>query len=691
MKMMNNMAKNPFIKTPFSSFQEPDKMSRKDAGKEIEQLREAIEHHNYLYYIKNKPAISDHQFDDLFQRLLDLEEHFPAFESDVSPTRKVGAPPVDQLKKKKHAAPMLSLHSSDEEKQVDDFIETVRGKAQGKRTDFVLEPKFDGLSVEVVYENGAFSYGATRGDGETGEDISENVKTINSLPLKLHTNGDYPDFLAVRGEIYMGKDDFQQLNKERIEQHQEPFANARNAAAGIVRQLDSKKVADKPLDIFFYEVLADKETRFDSHWEMLQQLPCWGLKTNPECRKSRKVKEIRDYYHDIGNKREVIPYEIDGIVIKLDDRKLRSELGTRRRSPRWAHAWKFKPKKEITTLREITVQVGRTGVLTPVALLEPVEVGGVTVSRATLHNEEEVRKKDVRPGDQVRVMRAGDVIPEIAERVQTGGEKRGKPFEMPDHCPVCRTQVLREGAHVVCPAGLSCKAQLKGSLIHFASRGAMNIDHLGEKVIGQLVDRGMVRNLPDLYKLKAVDLEELDGLAEKSARKLYEAIQGSKSPDLEKFLYALGIRQMGRHIARIIAKKYRTLDAIRQTDNEELVEIQEIGPEIAESITHFFGNETNLEMLDQMQKLGIHLQEAETGKSGMLKGKTFVLTGELDRYTRKEAKEKVEALGGRATSSVSDQTDYLVVGENPGKKLNEAKKKKVQIIDEKHFRKLINE
>jgi DNA ligase (NAD+) len=685
------MVKNPYQKTPFPYFKEISKMTRTEAGKEIECLRKAIEHHDYLYYIKNKPAISDHQYDGLFQRLLDLEEHFPVFESDVSPTRKVGVPFVDQLKKKEHTAPMLSLQSSDDEKQVNDFIEIVRGKAQGKRTEFVLEPKFDGLSVEIVYENGTFSYGATRGDGETGEDISENVKTIRSLPLKLHSNGDYPAFLAVRGEIYMRKDDFQQLNKKRIEHNQEPFANARNAAAGMARQLDSTKVADKPLDIFFYEVLEDKENRFDSHWEMLQQFPGWGLKTNQECRKSSKVKEIRDYYRDIANKREALAYEIDGIVIKLDDRKIRNELGTRRRSPRWAHAWKFKPKKEITTLREIAVQVGRTGALTPVALLEPVEVGGVTVSRATLHNEEEVQRKDVRPGDKVRVMRAGDVIPDIAERVHSGEEKRGKPFEMPDQCPVCGTEVVREGAYVVCPAGLSCKAQLKGSLIHFASRGAMNIDHLGEKIIGQLVDRGMVRNLPDLYKLKAVDLEELAGLAEKSARKLYGAIQGSKSPDLEKFLYALGIRQVGKHIARIIAEKYRTLGAIREMDYEELVELHELGPEIAESITHFFEHEINLEMLDQMKKLGIHIQEAETGESSMLKGKTFVLTGELDQYTREEAREKVEAMGGRATSSVSDRTDYLVAGENPGKKLDEAKKKKVQIIDEKHFRKLINE
>lgn len=666
-------------------------MSKKDAGKEIEQLREAIEHHDYLYYIKNKPAISDNKYDQLFRRLLDLEDHFPAFESDVSPTKKVGAPPVDQLGKRKHTAPLLSLHSSDDEKEVNNFIETVRGKAHSNKTDFVLEPKFDGLSVEVVYKNGNFSHAATRGDGETGEDISENVKTINSLPLKLQSNGDFPGFLAVRGEIYMNKDDFQQLNKGRIERNQEPFANARNAAAGIVRQLDSKKVADKPLDIFFYELLVDEDNHFDSHWKMLQKFSVWGLKTNPECRKSRKFDEIRDYYHDIGEKREALPYEVDGIVIKLDDRKLRSELGTRQRSPRWAHAWKFKPKKEITTLLEIIVQVGRTGVLTPVALLDPVEVGGVTVSRATLHNEGEVKKKDFRPGDTVRVMRAGDVIPEIAERVEMKKEKRGKTFHMPDQCPVCGTDVVREGAYVVCPAGLSCKAQLKGSLSHFASSGAMNIDHLGEKVIGQLVDRGLVKNLPDLYKLKAIDLEALDGFAEISAQKLYETIQGSRSPSLEKFLYALGIRHVGNHNARIIAKKYGSLDAIRKTDYDELVEIQEIGPEIAESITHFFNNENNLEMLDQLKNQGIKIQKADTGKSDKLEGKTFVLTGELDKYTREEAKEKIESMGGRATSSVSDQTDYLVVGENPGKKLDEAKKSKVEIIDEERFRKLINE
>jgi DNA ligase (NAD+) len=489
----------------------------------------------------------------------------------------------------------------------------------------------------------------------------------------------------------MSKNDFQQLNKKRIQQNQEPFANARNAVAGIVRQLDPKKVADKPLDVVFYELLSDEGNLFVSHWEMLHAFPRWGLKTNPACRKIREFDEIRKYYRDTGEKRESSTYEIDGIVIKLDNRELRRDLGNRQRSPRWAHAWKFKPKKEITTLIEIIVQVGRTGILTPVALLEPVDVGGVTVSRATLHNENEVNKKDVRPGDKVRVMRAGDVIPEIAERVVRKKKKRTRPFSMPGQCPVCGTEVIREGAYAVGPAGLSCRAQLKGGLSHFASRGAMNIEHLGGKIAGQLVDRGLVHNLHDLYKLEPGDLEKLEGLAEKSARKLYDAIQGSKSPGLEKFLYALGIRHVGNHVARILARRYRSLDAIRRTDYDKLLEIREIGPEIAESVTHYFGNDRNQRLLDTLNKQGINIQNTGTGKSDELEGKTFVLTGKLNHYSRKEAKDKIESLGGRSASSVSGQTDYLVVGGNPGSKMDEARKRKVKIIDEKIFHKMIHE
>ncbi|MFP4690411.1 MAG: NAD-dependent DNA ligase LigA [Bacteroidales bacterium] len=686
------MSRNPYIKVPFPEMPDVDDLTKKQARSEIEQLREAIHHHNHQYYIENDPDIPDSKYDELFQRLLTLEEKFPDFKSDVSPTRKIGAPPADSLKKKRHLAPMLSLNSSTEEKEMKAFIATVQKKTKGKDTEFFLEPKFDGLSVEVVYREGIFSYAASRGDGHEGEDISENVKTIGSVPLKLRTGNDFPDNLSVRGEIYLHKEDFQQLNKERIEKNKKAFANARNAAAGLVRQLNPEIVADIPLDIFFYEIIAsdNEEIDFEKHQELQKQFKKWGLKTSDLSKTCTTAKGIKDFYNHLQSKREKLTYEIDGMVIKLNHRELRRELGSRGRSPRWAFAWKFEPQKEITTLVDIIVQVGRTGILTPVALLEPVEVGGVTISRASLHNEDEVKEKDVRAGDRVKVKRAGEVIPEITERVKKKGGKRTKAFKMPEKCPVCHTKVVREGAYVICPAGLSCEAQLKGSLSHFASRDAMNIENLGEEVIAKLVDLELIQDIPDLYALKSADIEKLEGFAKKSSQKLYEAIRKSKEPTLDRFIYALGIRHVGQHLARVLARQFKSLDAISDASEKELNETPEIGQETAESIAHFFNSQDNLDMLQKLKNAGLKIQQQKTPHSNKLEGKTFVITGELDGFTRDEAKEKIESLGGRATSSVSNNTDYLVVGKDPGSKLDEAKKKKVKQIDEKQFRKIIS-
>ncbi|MFO7933949.1 MAG: NAD-dependent DNA ligase LigA, partial [Bacteroidales bacterium] len=637
------MPSNPYFKTPFPEFAETGAMSEEEAGREVRQLREAIEHHDYLYYIRNRPQISDHQYDRLFRRLQDLEEAFPGLRSDVSPTRKVGAPPVDALQKRKHTETMLSLDSSDEEKDVKAFLKRMEKEAGGE-VSFVTEPKFDGLSVEIVYEHGAFSYGATRGDGVTGEDVSENVKTIRSLPLQLRKDNQVPEMLSVRGEILLGKENFQKLNKQRIERGEDPFANARNAAAGMIRQLDSKKVADKPLEIFFYEIISQTGEGFGTHLEMLEHLPEWGLRTYEEYSECRSFEEIVGNFRELNEKREELAFEIDGLVIKMNDRRLREKIGIRQRSPRWAFAWKFQPKKEITQLVDIIVQVGRTGILTPVALLEPVEVGGVTVSRATLHNEEEVKKKDVRPGDTVRVQRAGDVIPEISERVDQHGKKRGKPFRMPEHCPVCNTEVVREGAYVLCPAGLSCEAQLKGRLIHFASRQGMNIEHLGERIIEQMIRREWIRNIPDLYRLDREKLAGLEGFAERSAQRLHDSIRRSKSVSLDRFLYAIGIRNVGAHLARVLAGRFGSLDRIRGTSYEELLEVDEVGPEIAESITHFFESNENQQMLDELEELGLEIGYEKRAGSEKLSGKVFVLTGELEGYTREEAKERIESL-----------------------------------------------
>jgi DNA ligase (NAD+) len=679
-----------FKKNPKADFKPVDKLSKEEARKEIEALREGIEFHDYLYYVKNRPEISDALYDKLFHRLQELEEAFPELQSPASPTQRVGGAPVDKLKKKEHAAPMLSLNAALEEKEVKGFDEFVHRNLKSGKITYILEPKFDGFSVEIVYENGRFSYGATRGDGKIGEDISENLKTIGAVPMHLRKN-EMPRFLSVRGEVFMTKDGFQRLNRERIERGDEPFANPRNAAAGAMRQLDPKKVADKPLDICFYEILRSEGQEFASHWDVLKHFPKWGLKTDSHLKKASSFAEIRDYRQRLSDERERLDYDIDGIVIKLDSYEQRNTLGIRQRSPRWAFAWKFPPKEEITILKDIVVQVGRTGMVTPVALLDPVDVGGVTVSRATLHNADEVKRKDVRPGDRVRIARAGDVIPEVMERVKEPGKKRADEFSMPDQCPVCGSDLTQEGAYFVCPARLSCSAQLIGHIIHYASRNALNIEGLGEKTVRQLVNKKMVNNVADLYALSVDDLLKLQGFAKKSAEQLHQAIQSAKNPRLDRFVYALGIRHVGEHVAQVLARKYRSLDALRKAEKEDLVEIREIGSEIACSVEHFFRDRDNQKVLKDLLEHGLKIENMPSPDKLSLKDTTFVFTGSLENYTRKEAKEMVQSLGGRATSGVSGETDYLVAGTNPGSKLQDAEKHKVTIIDEKKFRKLLEQ
>ena len=683
------MGGRDFKKKPSTDFKDIDKLSKDEAREEIEALRDGIEYHDYLYYVKNQPKISDATYDKLFHRLQELEEAFPDLQSDTSPTRRVGAPPVDKLKKVEHVGTMLSLNAALGEGEVEDWFDFVERHTKNEKLKFVLEPKFDGFSVEVVYKNGEFQYGATRGDGREGEDISENLKTIGSLPLVLRKAKSRPDFLAVRAEVFMPKDGFQALNKERVEQGEEPFANPRNAAAGLMRQLDSKMVAGKPLDLVFYDILEVEGQEFESDWEVLQEFPEWGLKTDPHNQRGSSFEDCQKYHEKLSEKRDALNYEIDGIVIKLDDYKVRQDLGVRQRSPRWALAWKFPPKKEVTILKDIAVQVGRTGILTPVALLEPVDVGGVTVSRATLHNESEVKKKDVRPGDKVRIERAGDVIPEVVERLPQPGKKRGPEFSMPDKCPACGTEIEKEGAYYFCPAHLSCPAQVIGQLSHYASREAMNIEGLGEETARALVKKDLVHNVADLYRVRVEDLLGLEGFAQKSAQQLHNAIQGTKKPRLDQFLYALGIRHVGGHVARVLARSFGTLEALEQADQEDLEKIEEVGPQIAASVKNFFAQKANQEILQRLEEAGLEVQEMSARKGSQLEGKTFVFTGSLEKFTRDEAQTRVEALGGRATSSVSGETDYLVVGENPGSKLDEAREQDVKIIDEKEFLELI--
>ena len=672
---------------PDTDFKPIDTLSEAQARREAEALREGIGYHDYRYYVKNDPDISDATYDTLFQRLQDLEAAFPKLRRNDSPTQRIGAEPVDALNKVRHAAPMLSLEAVLDAEKARAFVERAAERADGNVV-FDLEPKFDGFSVEVVYEDGKLATGATRGNGEQGEDITRNLRTVRALPLRLRTDGEPPSRLAVRGEVFMPRQAFTDINRHRVERGDEPFANPRNAAAGLMRQLDSRKLAGMPFDVFFYQILDMDGERPASHREMLERFADWGLRTCPLNATGDDFAAVRDYHERLAQRRDELDYEIDGIVVEVDDLGLREKLGVRTRNPRWALAWKFTPREEVTRIEDIVVNVGRTGILTPVALLRPVDVGGVTVSRATLHNIDEVHRKDVRVGDKVRIIRAGDVIPEVEERVKEPGRKRANEFRMPRQCPVCGTGVVREGAYVVCPAGLACEAQLIGHLVHYANRDTMNIEHLGEKTARRLVEAGLVGDLADLYALRVEDIEDLEGFADISARQLHDAIQGSLEPRLDRFLNALGIRHVGERSSRLLASHFGDLDALLHARAGDVEAIPEMGPESAAAVADFFTNEQNRDVIKRMRAHGLKVRPMPR-RSKHLEGKTFVFTGALERHTREEARDLVETRGGRATSSVSGETDYLVAGDNPGSKLDQGRERGVKILDEAEFEQLL--
>ena len=667
-------------------------ISREDAKKRIDELRREIRHHDYLYYVLNKPEISDAEYDKLMQELRELEEMYPDLITPDSPTQRVGAPPAEEFKTVKHTKPMLSLDTVLNEDEMRRFDDRVRRELGVEKVEYVVEPKLDGLSVEVIYENGVLTRGSTRGDGINGEDVTENIKTIRSIPLRLREKElKAPAKLAVRGEVIMHIKDFEELNKKLIEKGEEPLANPRNAAAGSLRRLDPRETAERPLDAFFYEIMLLEGDTVKTQWDALQKIKAWGLKVNPHVRKCDGIEDVVRYHVEMGEKRDNLDYEIDGVVVKVNNIEYQDRLGVKARSPRWAVAYKFPPRLEKTQIMDIVVQVGRTGILTPVALLRPVDVSGVTVSRATLHNQDYIDQMDVRIGDFVRIGRAGDVIPEVVEVLKEERTGKEKKFHIPDKCPVCGSKVVREGAYYRCTGGLSCIAQLKRSIQHFASKGAMDIEGLGGKIVDLLVDNGLVRRISDLYNIRKEDLLKLPRFAEKSADNLIKAIEKSKEQPLPRFIYALGIPNVGEHIARVLAENFKSIENLKKAREENLLRIYEIGPEIAESVVSFFSEKRNLEELDRLAKAGVKAltEVMEEKKPGILEGKTFVFTGELDSFTREEAKRIVEELGGRAASSVSRKTDYVVVGKNPGSKYEKAKQLGVKIISEDEFKKLI--
>lgn len=669
-------------------------MDREKATREIEKLRAAIEHHNWRYYVLDDPEISDAQYDDLMRLLTDLEEQFPEFRTPTSPTQRVGGAPLDEFAQVRHSALMLSLSNSTSENETREFDRKVKRflrRAGDERVEYVAEPKFDGVGIEIVYEKGMFVVGSTRGDGVTGEDVTTNLKTIRALPLRLRGKGaDIPRRLEVRGEVYMDIKNFEALNREREKRGEPLFANPRNAAAGSLRQLDPSITAGRRLNVFIYALGKVEGWWFKSQWDFLQQLPKWGLRVNGHVRKCGGIEEAIDYCAEMLPVREKLPYEIDGVVVKVNSFALQERLGIISRSPRWAVAYKFPPKQETTRILDIVAQVGRTGALTPVAIMEPVRIGGVEVKRATLHNQDEVDRKDVRVGDTVVVQRAGDVIPEVVKIIAGKRPAGAKRYTLPKKCPVCGADVVRlEGEAVARCTGISCPAQLKENIWHFASRRAMDIDGLGEKLIEQLVDVGTVKSVADLYYLTKEDILSLERMAQKSATNLLDAIDTSRDTTLERLIFGLGIRHVGEHVAKVLAKTFGSLDKLEKAGEEDLMAAREIGPQIAQGIATFFRQKANTAVIKRLMKGGVRYATVKEPATGALAGKTFVFTGTLEKFSREEAEKLVEDAGGRASGSVSAKTGYVVAGADPGSKYEKAKGLGVRVLTEGEFIKLI--
>ena len=668
-------------------------MIPKKTLKRIEKLRAIISKHNYKYYVLDSPTISDAKYDKLFRELQKLEEKFPEVITPESPTQRIGAEPLKQFTQVKHEVSMLSLQNAFAEKELYAFDKRVSDRLNVKHPiEYVCEPKFDGVSVSLLYENGILVRAATRGDGMIGENITQNAKTIGSVPLKLHGEK-YPHLLEVRGEVYIPTTDFKKYNKLAHETGEKVFVNPRNAASGSLRQLDANITAKRPLQIFCYVIARIDEGKMPANqYHILQQLKKWGFRVNKEIRLAKGMDACFKYYYKMLGKRNKLPYEIDGVVYKINDISAQQKLGIISRAPRWAIAHKFPAQEDVTKVIGIEFQVGRTGALTPVARLKPVFVGGATISNATLHNIEEIERKDVRVGDTVVIRRAGDVIPEVVSVVLEERPKNAQPITLPTHCPVCNSEVVKAEGEVVarCSGGLFCKAQRKESIKHFASKSALNIDGLGDKVVEQLVDEALLDHVTDLYTLQEEKLASLARMGKKSAGNLLAAIDQSKDTTLVRFLYALGIREVGIATARSLVNYFGNLDDLMHADEEMLQNIPDVGPVVALHIATFFRQKHNLELIAKLRKLGVHWQAAKEKKQQILAGKTFVLTGSLEAMTREEAGERLQELGATVSSSVSPKTSYVIVGKDPGSKFTKAEELGIKILNEKEFVELLD-
>ena len=665
-----------------------------DIVKRVENLRDNLHRHNYRYYVLDDPEISDGEYDRMMRELIRLETAHPGLSSPDSPTRRVGAPPLEKFETVDHSIPMLSLDNAFSDSDIIDFDRRIKKILKhDDKIIYTAEPKLDGIAVELVYEDGKLGRASTRGDGVRGELITSNVRTIRSVPILLQKNKTIkvPAILEVRGEVFLGKEGFRQLNEKRLRQKQAPFANPRNAAAGSLRQLDSKITAKRPLEIFFYGIGIIEGPVTQSHWETLRVLQLLGFRINPHIRPRISLEEVLEYYQELKENRSMLPYDIDGMVVKVDRVSSQQRLGTTSRSPRWAIAYKFKAMQEITRIEDIKIQVGRTGVLTPVARLMPVIVGGAMVSRATLHNEDEIEKKGIRIGDAVLVQRAGDVIPEVVKVIVSKRTGTETAFVMPKRCPVCDSFVTRarDESATRC-INSTCPAQVKERIKHFTSKGALDIDGLGDKLVEQLVDRGLLSSYADIFQLEEEQLIHLQRMGTKSARNLLLAIERSKKVTLSRFVYALGIRHVGEHVAGILADKYRIFKSLSNASTDDLKSIEGIGPVLAESLPKFFKQNENRVTISRILDFGVQVVHHNFEKRDVLDGKIFVLTGTLVTMTRSEARNLIKMAGGNVARSVTRNTDYLVVGESPGSKLDLARERHIEIIDEAVLKRLIS-
>ncbi|HEX9803918.1 MAG TPA: NAD-dependent DNA ligase LigA [Gammaproteobacteria bacterium] len=666
-----------------------------EAQQRAAELREQLAYHNYRYYVLDDPAIPDAEYDRLFRELQALEAQYPALVTPDSPTQRVGAEPLKGFAEVRHAIPMLSLGNVFSEEELLDFDRRVREGLGVEEVEYSAEPKLDGLAISIRYEEGMLVRAATRGDGATGEDVTQNVRTIESVPLRLYGKG-WPSVLEVRGEVYMPKAGFEALNERQREKGEKSFANPRNAAAGSLRQLDPRITATRPLTMYCYGVgVVEGGSLPGTHSAIMEKLKGWGLRVSPELRVVKGAQGCLDYFHAIGERRDSLPYDIDGVVYKVDSIARQRELGFVSRAPRWATAHKFPAQEEMTRLNDVEWQVGRTGALTPVARLEPVQVAGVVVSNATLHNPDEIARKDVRIGDTVIVRRAGDVIPEVVGVVLAKRPPHARAIQTPSHCPVCGSEVEREEGEAVprCSGGLFCSAQRKNAIWHFASRRAMDIDGLGDKLVEQLVDEGLIHDVADLYALTQEQIAGLERMGEKSAANLVEALEKSKESTLERFLYALGIREVGESTARTLSRHFGSLEKIREASEEALLQVEDVGPIVAHHIHTFFRQEHNLEVIDKLIRAGVHWPDVAVKATGAqpLAGQTFVLTGALESMTRDEAKERLQALGAKVSGSVSKKTRVVVAGAEAGSKLARAESLGVEVWDEARLLQFLTE